>query len=336
MTRRRRVFLLIIFGPLVAIGGLLIHLLRPPAEDTRPHPFNQDRNAIWLEHRWFEKPTPPEETEAFLFTLARHGVLYVYPHLIPFDIRGQLPTHDREQMRTFLASARRVAPRMRVLPWIGGLRIGYTRTLKGTVDLGNLSQRQMIVAECRGLMDEGFDGIHLNIEPIADGDDDFLALLRALRPTLGKHGLLSVSAIRPAPASLPFAPNFLWSTSYFGRVASHADQVVVMAYDTGLPTASLYRRYLSYASAAAVRATRRSSRSRVLIGVPTYDARGIMHRKGVETLRNALLGVISGMRELDVGGTFEGVALYASWTTDSGEWDTYNRLWRGLSLPVDN
>ena len=143
---------------------------------------------------------------------------YVYPHLIPFNAAGRLPLHSREQMRTFLATARRVAPDLKVLPWVGGLPPGYRRTRPGTVDLGDLGQRQRIVAECRGLVDEGFDGVHVNIEPVDDGNDDFLALLRALRTAVGHDRILSLSAIRPAPLALPGAPNFVWSPDYYRRV----------------------------------------------------------------------------------------------------------------------
>jgi hypothetical protein len=325
--RRRRIILLATALSIAAAAAFFLQ--RPPADDVRPHPFNQDRNAVWLEHRWFDRSAPPEDMEALFRGLKRRGMLYVYPHLIPFDETGRLPEHDREQMRAFLAAARAAAPKMRVLPWVGGLRVGYRRTLKGTLDMGDLSQRQRIVAECRGLMDEGFDGIHVNIEPVNDGSDEFLALLRALRPALGKNGVLSISAIRPAPMALPFAPNFFWSTGYYKRVAAIVDQVVVMGYDTGLPTSGLYRRYMSYVSAAATRTARQAPNARVLIGVPTYEARGLMHRAGVETFRNGLFGVISGLRGAETGGTFEGVALYAGWTTDDSEWETYERLWRG-------
>jgi hypothetical protein len=46
-----------------------------------------------------------------------------------------------------------------------------------------------------------------------------------------------------------------------------------------------------------------------------------MHRAEVETLENALLGVVRGLRGKPEGGTFEGIAIYAEWTTDSEEWD---------------
>ena len=318
---------------LLAVAGIAagVYVAYAPYGDTAAHPFNQDRNAVWLEHRWLEKPHSVEEMEQMFRFLDHHGIVYAYPHLIPFDSAGRLPLHNREQMRAFLASARRVAPNMKVLPWVGGLRVGYKRSRAGTIDLGDLGQRQRMVAECRGLMDEGFDGIHVNVEPIANGDDDYLALLRALRAAVGT-GILSLSATRPGPVAPAFAPNFFWTADYYARIADSADQVVLMTYDTAIPTPGLYRRYVAYAAATVTANLARSHRTRVLVGIPTYDETGLMHRKGVETPENALLGVVSGLRGR-TGGTFEGVALYAEWTTDPEDWAVYERVWRGHTVP---
>jgi hypothetical protein len=326
----RRAGLLARLAALAVLAGvaLLVYFAFAPVGDTAPHPFNHDRNAVWLEHRWLERRQPEQDVEVLLTRLRARGVGYVYPHVIPFDAAGKLPPHDREQMRAFLAAARRVAPDLRVLPWIGGLRRGYKRQRPGTVELGDLTQRQRMVAEARGLVDEGFDGVHLNVEPVDDGNDEYLALLRALRTAVGGR-VLSVAAIRPAPVGLPRAPNFAWSPDYYGRVAGIVDQIVIMAYDTALPTASLYRRYVRWATRSVAGALDASgSDARVLMGVPTYEPFGFMHRRGVETPENALAGVVAGLRGLGAGGTFEGVALYAEWTTDEAEWAAYERRWR--------
>jgi hypothetical protein len=228
--------------------------------------------------------------------------------------------------------ARQVAPELRVLPWVGGLRVGYKRHRAGTINLSDLTQRQRIVAEVRGLMDEGFDGVHLNVEPVDDGNVDFLSLLRSLRNAVGPGKVLSLAAIRPGPFGIPFAPNFVWSPDYYARVAAASDQLVIMAYDTALPTAPLYRRYVAWSTASVAGALVASgSRARVLMGVPTYEDFGFMHRPDVETLDNALQGVIAGLRGLGAGGTFEGVALYAEWTTNEEDWAVYERLWRNQS-----
>ncbi|HEU0106826.1 MAG TPA: glycosyl hydrolase family 18 protein [Vicinamibacteria bacterium] len=315
----------------IVVAAACLYAAFAPYGDLAPHPFNQNRNAVWLEHRWLEKPHSVEEMEQLFRFLDHHGVVYAYPHLIPFDSAGRLPLHNREQMRAFLATARQVAPNMKVLPWVGGLRVGYKRSKPGTIDLADFGQRQRMVAECRGLMDEGFDGIHVNVEPVANGDDDYLALLRALRAAVGT-GILSLSATRPGPMAPAFAPNFFWTADYYARIAETADQVVLMTYDTAIPTPGLYRRYVAYAAAMVTADLARSSRARVLVGIPTYKDSGLMHRKGVETPENALIGVVSGLRGR-AGGTFEGVALYAEWTTDPEDWAVYERVWRGHTTP---
>ena len=326
----RRWLLRVLMLLLVTGLALALYVAYSPVGDEAPHPFNHDRNAVWLEHRWLERETSEEEIATLLTLLKSRGVSYVYPHLIPFDLAGRLPKHSREQMRRFLAVGRQVAPELKILPWVGGVRTGYKRMRPGTVNLADLVQRQTLVAECRGLMDEGFHGIHLNIEPVDDGNLELLALLRALRNAVGSEGILSLSATRPGPLRLPMAPNFFWTRSYYTRIADLTDQLVVMTYDTAIPTPSLYRRYVAYVASSVTSSVVASrSRTRVMVGVPTYDETGLMHRAGVETPDNALLGIVTGLRGLGGGGTFEGVALYAGWTTDDREWAIYDRIWRG-------
>ncbi len=330
MKRRRRglwtVAGLLLLALVLASGHFACH---PPAPDRAPHPFNQDRNAVWLEHRWLERPQPVPAVESLFTVLSTRGVRYVFPHITPFDREGRLPPHNREQMRSFLAAARRAAPSMRVLPWIGGVRVGYKRMRPGTIDLADIGQRQRVVAECRGLIDEGFDGVHLNIEPLDDGNVEFLALLNALRTAIGKDSILSISAMRPGPIALPMTRNFIWTADYYRRLAAVVDQIVIMVYDTGLPTTALYQRYVAYAARFMTMTLGVHAETRVLLGVPTYDETGLMHRAGVETLENALLGVVHGLRGSAEGGTFEGIAIYAEWTTDEPEWAVYEEVWRG-------
>ena len=96
----------------------------------------------------------------------------------------------------------------------------------------------------------------------------------------------------------------------------------------------VYRRYVSYAAGKVTSELVRShARARVLVGIPTYGETGLMHRAGVETLENGLLGCVAGLRGVGGGGTFEGVALYAEWTTDPAEWAVYERVWRGQDAP---
>ena len=68
-------------GAMVLAGGAgaIAYLAYAPAGDPAPHPFNQDRNAVWLEHRWLERAHEPEEMERLLSGARARGVAYVYP-----------------------------------------------------------------------------------------------------------------------------------------------------------------------------------------------------------------------------------------------------------------
>ena len=57
------------------VGGAaaLVYFAYAPVGDTAPHPFNHDRNAVWLEHRWLERPHPEAEMEALFAKLRGAG-----------------------------------------------------------------------------------------------------------------------------------------------------------------------------------------------------------------------------------------------------------------------
>jgi hypothetical protein len=66
------------------------------------------------------------------------------------------------------------------------------------------------------------------------------------------------------------------------------------------------------------------------MGVPAYEDDEPYHRPHVENIEHGIRGVKQGLARLDeIPGHFRGIAVYASWTTDVQEWDTYQRLWRG-------
>ena len=70
------------------------------------------------------------------------------------------------------------------------------------------------------------------------------------------------------------------------------------------------------------------SDARVLMGVPTYDTFGFMHRAASRRPRTRWSASWPACAASARGGTFEGVALYAEWTTDEADWAVYERFWR--------
>jgi hypothetical protein len=120
-----------------------------------------------------------------------------------------------------------------------------------------------------------------------------------------------------------------WSEEYFAQVAATCDEMAVMCYDSAL---YMPRHYVWLVRQQAIRVTRAAVRGnprcRGLLGVPTYEEGGPSHHAHAENIRLALKGVREGLASSTaVPATFCGVAIFADYTTDVGEWQTYGKLW---------
>jgi spore germination protein YaaH len=228
-----------------------------------------------------------------------------------------------------VAALRQDAPSVKVIAWIYAGNDRLASTGIGEVALSNAAVRKAMVSEARWLVEKcGFDGVQWDYEICQDGDPDFLRLLRETRAALPSGKLLSAAV----PMWLP--PPFQrwgWSEGYFARVAATCDQIAVMCYDSGI---FLPRGYVWLVHQQAVNVTlavaRGDPRCRVLLGLPTYGKGGLSHHAWAENLRLALKGVREGLADPRAErSVFAGVALFADYTTQPEEWQTYRRRWLG-------
>jgi hypothetical protein len=184
--------------------------------------------------------------------------------------------------------------------------------------------------------DGGFDGVHLNIEPVQSGDPALGLLLGEVRAELPPDRLISYAAQKLRPWWLPGLRGVrsrYWTLDALRDIAPLVDQLAVMMYDTGLPSRGAYQRAIARNAAAFLSLQDASTGlPEVLIGVPTYEEPRWYHRPRVENLRTSL-GVLSRLRARWGLGEDRrwGVCLYGNWTTDDAEWAAYRRLW--LSRP---
>lgn len=176
----------------------------------------------------------------------------------------------------------------------------------------------------------GYDGVHLNAEMIPDGDGAYIATLQALCEALPPGTALSVAAhtLRPTEriTVAPY-PTGHWSDAYLRTVAEHSDQVVIMAYDSGLFLPSDYRAWMAYqvrASAAALAEVDAS----LLIGLPASEEWTPSHQTAVEYLENALYGVLVGLAQSDRPDVIDGFAVYPYWEMDGEEWGALDTLFQ--------
>ena len=60
----------------------------------------------------------------------------------------------------------------------------------------------------------------------------------------------------------------------------------------------------------------------MLLGIPTYSDEGVeYHFPEVENITNSLMGNHSGLHRSKKPANYQGIAIYANWVTEAGEWE---------------
>lgn len=336
--RRLGIIALVALVVLVSISGFTLWRLNATVTDYPGSHFNQGKNAVWLEHAWADTIHSGADFDALADQLKREQIHYVYAHVGPMESDGSIPGARASEAAFLTEQLHTRLPNLKVLAWIGQLESASGQPESTTVNLANSQVRSGIVQTAvHFARDEGFDGIHYDIEPITNNNNHFLDLLVETRAALPPGAILSISAQKWAPnahiADWAYGlgkANAWWTSYYFSRVAEYVDQLVVMAYNTAMPTAGLYTLTVKQETANILEAVRTAHHiPEVLIGIPTYSGNDGWFRDSAENMSTALQGVVAGLNSDRDTAPFVGVAVYRLATTDETEWKTYDRLWLG-------
>ena len=111
---------------------------------------------------------------------------------------------------------------------------------------------------------------------------------------------------------------------YLGMIARRVDQVVLMAYDTGLPLQSLYGGYVARQTRLALRSVPQTTD--LLVGVPAFHDENPGHHARAETVGAAIRGVRLGLADNLATRRF-GVALYVDFAATGDDWRAYREGW---------
>jgi hypothetical protein len=295
-----------------------------------PKAIDSGLNAIWVKHAWVGEPHTENDYREFAGLLKQNRISDVYAHVGPLNGDGTIVPTRYQHAPAFLARIRAHYGQCRIHAWVGQVE----KQGGGPLDLSNEAARKSIIVTAHRLLDMGFDGIHYDVEPVASGDQHYVSLLReSRRLTQTRNKTTSVAAFKALPGPIVSTIEFLasqpiglWDSSYFREVAQQVDQVAVMMYDTALPYDFLY-------GAATKFETRYLSKlvepgQPLFIGIPTYDDRRLTFHAEAENMVSGLRGVRLAMPGMESEAIRQlGVAIYADWTTDQSEWQTYKRLW---------
>lgn len=239
----------------------------------------------------------------------------------------------KAQVIDFVKQLKLIYPEVKLYAWVSV----PTNTLGIPARLGESTVQQAITDFSRAAIDElGFDGIALNVELIWDGDQDFLEILRRLRGGLPANVPVSVAVPpdwSPLDVDIPkpplIAPGTVWSKAYKQNVALLADQIAVMAYNSGLGSPEDYAEWVAYQVKVYADALRElGTGTQLLIGIPTYEAELPAHDPAVENVVSAVQGVRLALeQDRSLAAIVQGLAIYAEWETDSSEWNDFTNFW---------
>ena len=186
--------------------------------------------------------------------------------------------------------------------------------------------------------DLGFDGVFLNVVPVSNGDEDYLALLRQVRLTLGEDTPLAVAVppdwtpdVEGIPIPAQIAPGTVWEEAFKQRVALLVDQIYVANYNSGFASTTDYSAWVAYqVQIWAESLDSLDVRTELIMGVPTYDSVLPDHDSAIENAETAIQGIRDGLTLAgDAAGVLRGIGLYAEWETTQAEWDQVRQLWVG-------
>ncbi|WP_280665472.1 MULTISPECIES: hypothetical protein [unclassified Kitasatospora] len=310
------------------VGSAALALRLEAAGTPSTQAVTRGRDAVWLGHAWVDGSKGPAQLAA-LPQLVRGGVHDLYVHAGPLEHDGSLPAARYPQARALLDAVHRELPGVRVQAWLGDV----VEPEDAGLQLDSPAVRDRIAVSARQVLDAGFDGVHLDLEPVHSGDSGYLALLdqvhavtaaRAVPLSVATPQIDPLPALHTVPGALTGHPKW-WSQAYFGQVARRVEQVAVMSYDTGMPVQSLYSGYVAQQTALALEAA--PAGTDVLMGLPAYYANSWGHRGSAETVGAALRGVRLGLSRTAVGRQGFGVAMYADFTATAGDWAAYREIW---------
>ncbi|MGZ3101221.1 hypothetical protein [Streptomyces sp. H72] len=320
------VLVILLLPLLTAEAALRVNYLGDPADGT----YTRNRDAMWLGHAWVDGRKDDADLAALARRLRTTGIRDLYVHTGPMEHDGTLPEARYPKAAWLIDAVHRELPGVRVQAFLGDVLA--TEGPDG-MRLAEAATRAAVVGSARQVLDAGYDGVHLDLEPLHSGDRDYLSLLDDVRAVTRDRGArLSVAAhqIDPLPALHTVFGVFTehpkwWSQEFFGQVARRVDQIAVMTYDTAQPLEGTYGGYVAQQTSLALEVT--PPTTHLLIGLPFYHESNFDHWGHAETVAAAVRGARLGLSRTDADRELFGVAPYIDFAATETNWKEYREGW---------
>lgn len=295
--------------------------------------YNKGHNAIWLGHEWAQDFKSDSEIEDLVNKLKDHQIDTIFVHSGPLEENGKISPARYAAILNFVDKVKARDNGIKILAWLGQIRT--------KLNLGDPEIRENIVRTAQIFTEmAGMDGVHYDIEPVWDNDLDFIELLKETRAGISTDGGKIISV-----ALAEFIPNsFIWWTANvfdfknyntelnYLNVASYADQIVDMVYDTGIDRKFLYEWFVKEQVIWVTDLLKNLEDERkveFLVGIPAYEEVKEGFNPEAENVGSGIVGIINGLNDIrSTNEYFDGIAIYAEFEMSEVEWGIYDALWK--------
>lgn len=280
-------------------------------------------HGMWLGHTWIEDFHETEEIQELARKLKDHGFGCIYVHASPLTDEGGFDLSRAAYLQNFLTTFKKNAPEITIYAWIGmvtswheGQTVGFKFDLSEDDRMLNVQETMFLLVD-----QYGFDGIHINAEPVEEGSQAFLTFLSGLHSGLEMRdkplsaAVIFIADQRRINMWTQEGKKFLWGWRpyYYERVSYYVDQLVIMHYEFGLRDPNDF-------SNKVVEHLKQLQEVRqhadLVLGLPVYD----FAYDEAENLEAGLAGIEKARLQ---GLTVDGLALYSHWEMDSQEWSQW-------------
>ncbi|MFT7184325.1 MAG: hypothetical protein ACI9QC_000664 [Oceanicoccus sp.] len=265
--------------------------------------------AFWMQHSWVTA-----EHENFVDLAHELDALpasSLYFHVGPINEDGTLADDLEIKPANF-----------NTLPstnyaWLGQIR--------SKIELSDPEVRATIISSAEWLLDQGFDGIHLDIEPIRPDDTDFPLLVQEMNAALpGTPISVAMDEWQPDLITQMVANWYdvsivsYWSSEQVVALMPYVDEFVVMTYDTGFHDPAFFSWWVEQQTIALSKLM--DDDTKLLIALPVYSE-GSNFDPEAENIETGLVGYTRGLTNLRSNSdSIDGIALYPYWEMDEAEW----------------
>jgi hypothetical protein len=149
---------------------------------------------MWMGHAWVDGRRSQSDVDGLAARVREAGIRDLFVHAGPLSHHGSLDPALRPNSRWLLGALHQTLPGVRVQAWLGDV------VDEGRLDPDDVVTRDRMVASVSQVLDEGFDCVHYDLEPVADGSPGYLALLASTHTlTNARHAILSIAAAQLEP-----------------------------------------------------------------------------------------------------------------------------------------